>query len=289
MNEEYAYDESDVGLEAEDKAEVGSTRQEWLKMTKGQALIGSFLYFHTVDANAVKALRAVAKRDKRQVTPEEIKAAATKALTDRAAAMDPARTPDKLEPWERLDLSVAQFKRFKAHYQQGGVNYVISRLGLDGPEADLVWKRLPEQKQYFSTLLLAYPMNREGKHDIQAIKDGNIGRLVPWRFGPGIYDEIWNLNDGLRGNGMSIATQDLKLVCTEGTYQNMNVSIIGKAVWQSSPKFKKLVLTQALDLYSKLVPFREMTTDQLRAKLGLGGSPVGDVSGEDFTGLLDNV
>lgn len=277
------YDEfqDDVSLEPEDKARVGSNNQEWLKMTKGQVLLCAFLYFHTVDVNAVKGVRKANKG----ASPEEIKAAALKALTERATSL--TKSVDQLTPDEKLDLSTVQFKSFKAHYQQG-LGFALSRLGKDGAEADSVWKKLPEAKQYFTTLLLIYPMTREGKHDVEAIKQGQW-RILPWRFGPGTYDEIWNLNDGLRGNGMSIANQDIRLECKDTTYQNMKVSFVGKAAWQNSPGFKKVVLTKAMEYYNKLVPFREMSTDQLRAKLGLTGSAVQDVSGEDFTGLLDNV
>lgn len=288
MPDDTNYDQmdEDVSLEPEDKAKVGSNNQEWLKMTKGQVLLCAFLYFHTVDINAVKALRKANKA----ATPEEIKAAATKALADRAAQLSTEqnkKSVDQLTPDEKIDLSTVQFKSFKAHYQQG-LGFMLSRLGKDGSEADAVWKKLPEPKQYFTTLLLIYPMTREGKLDVEAIKQGQW-RILPWRFGPGTYDEIWNLNDGLRGNQMSIANQDIRLECKDTTYQNMKVSFVGKASWQGSPGFRKMILTKAMEFYGKLVPFRDMSTDQLRAKLGLGGSPVQDVSGEDFTGLLDNV
>ncbi len=283
MPEDTNYDEidQDVSLEPEDKAKVGANNQEWLKMTKGQVILCAFLYFHTFDVNAVKALRKANK----SATPEEIKAAANKALMDRATAL--TKSVDQLTPDERLDLGTVQFKSFKAHYYQG-VGYTLSRLGKDGADADAIWKKLGDVKQYFTTLLLIYPTTTEGKHDLDAIKQGKY-RILPWRFGPSTYDEIWNLNDGLRGNQLSIANQDIRLECKDSQFQNMKVKFVGKALWQTNPGFRKGVLTKALDLYGKLVPFREMSTDQVRAKLGLGGSPVQDVSGEDFTGLLDNV
>ncbi len=283
MPDEVNYDqvEDDVSLEAEDKAKVGANNQEWLKMTKGQTLLCAFLYFHGVDINAVKAVR----KANRSAPKDEINAAAQKALLERATSLN--KSVDQLTPDERIDLGTVQFKSFKAHYQQG-LGFVLSRLGMDGADADVVWKKLPEVKQYFTTLLLVYPMTSEGKHDVEMIRAGKW-RMIPWRFGPGTYDQIWNQNDGLRGNQLSIANQDIKLECTDTNYQNMKVSFVGKAAWQNSPQFKKSVLTKAIGMYDKLVPFRAMTTDQLRAKLGLGGSPVQDVSGEDFTGLLDNV
>jgi hypothetical protein len=287
MNDAYSEFDEDVSLEPEDKAKNTTNQQEWLKMTKGQTVLCAFLYFHPHDVNAVKAVKAAAKEAKRAVTADEIKAAAAKALSDRATQL--SKSADQLTPEEKLDLRTVQFKSFFAHYQQG-LGFAISRLGKDGAEADSIWKKLPEAKKYYTALLLLYPTNREGKHDLEAIKGGQW-RIMPWRFGPNTYDEIYNLNDGLRGNSMSIANQDIRLECKDTQYQNMKVSFIGKAAWQSNEKFKMMVLKKAMEYYDKLVPFRPMSTDQLRAKLGMGGSsPVQDTTaGEDFTGLLDNV
>ena len=281
--------EEDVSLEPEDKAKVGSNNQEWFKMTKGQVQLCSFLYFHPADVVARKSLLAEAKKSGRTPTPEEIKATCQKALEAKAASMTPPKAADQLSADEKLDLSVVQFKSFRAHYQQG-FGFALSRLGRDGAEADSVWRKLPEPKQYFTTLLLLYPVNREGKHDVDAIKAGQY-RIIPWRFGKGTYEQIWNLNDGLRGNSMSIANQDIRLECTDTNFQNMKVSFVGRAMWQGATNFRKMVLTKSMEMYDKLVPFREMSTDQLRAKLGLTGSAVQDVTagGDDFAGLLDNV
>ena len=228
----------------------------------------------------------MANKASRVATIDEMKAAATKALEDRAKELN--KSVDQLTPDERLDCRTVQFRSFRAHYQQG-VGFALSRLGKDGTEADAVWRKLPDSKQYFSTLLLLYPMTREGKHDIEAIKRGEW-RIVPWRFGAGTYDEIWNLNDGLRGNSMSIASQDIRLECKDATYQKIKVSFVGKAAWQASPAFRKTVLAKAMEFYGKLMPFREMSTGDLRHKLGMNGGPaLGTTASEDFTGLLDNV
>ena len=113
--------------------------------------------------------------------------------------------------------------------------------------------------------------------------------MMPWRFGNNVYEEIWKLNDGLRENTMTLASQDIKLECKEPKYQNIKISFVGKALWQTHDGMKQSILTKALGMYDKLLPFREMTTDQLRAKLGLGGSAVQDVSSDNFQDLLDIV
>jgi len=180
----------------------------------------------------------------------------------------------------------------KAHYQDG-FGFALSRLGKDGPEADAVWKRLPEPKPYFSTLLLIYPTDEQGNLNKDAFvgqaKDGTF-KLVPWRFGNKTYEEIWKLNDGLRENTLSLGSQDIKLECKDPKYQNISVSFAGAALWQKNDTIRQQVLAKAIGMYGdKLMPFREMTTDQLRAKLGLGGSAAQDVSSEDFNTMLENV
>ena len=278
--------DADVSLEVEDKAKVGAKNQEWFKMIKGQTALCSFLYFHTYDMIAVRAFRSARRASKKEVTPDEIQAVATKVLEERARAL--SKSVDQLTPEDKLNLSVVQFRSFKAHYQQG-LGFVLSGLGRDGAEADAVWKKLPEANMYFSTVLLVYPTTPEGKHDIDAIKKGGW-RIIPWRFGRNTYDEIWNINDGLRGNQLTIATQDIRLECKDTTYQTTKVSFVGKSVWQSNPSFRSMILSKAVPFYDKLIPFRNMTTDELRVKLGMATTSVQDVSvGEDFSGLLDSV
>jgi hypothetical protein len=219
-------------------------------------------------------------------------------LSKRAEAL--SKPIEQLTPIERLDPSVAHFKTMRAHYEDG-LGFVISRLGLDGAEADLVWKRLPEPKTYISTLLLIYPTNPEGAINKDAfagqVKSGKV-KLLPWRFSPRVYEEVWNLNDGLKENKLSLASQDIKLECKEPQYQNISVAFGGASIWQKSPQLKAVVLAAALPLYEKLNPFRALTTDQLREKLtgkgsggaaGAAGGAVDDISSDSFNDLLESV
>jgi hypothetical protein len=279
----------DVSL-APDEKNVGGTKQEWLKMTiKGQVVRASFLYFYTYDANAVQCAMKVAAKAGKKLTKEEVLAVAKEALTARATEL--GKTLDQLTAGEKLDPRIAHFKAMKAHYQEG-MGFILSRLGKDGAEADAVWKRLPEPKPYFSTLLLIYPTNNEGtlnkEEFARQIKENKL-KLVPWRFGNKIYEDIWKLNDGLRENNLSLASQDIKLECKEPQYQNIAVSFVGASTWQKNQQIASAVLTGAANMYDKLMPFREMTTDQLRAKLGLSTAASDDVSSDNFQDVLDSV
>lgn len=297
MSDEYTteYDFSDdVSLEPDQK-NVGGNKQEWLKMTlKGQVLRVAFIYFHGVDANAVQEALKVANKAGKKLSREEVQAVAKGAFAKRAEELK--KTVDQLTAADKLDTTKAHFKAQKASYQEG-IGFVLSRLGKDGAEADAVWKRLPEPKPYFITLLLVYPTDNEGNLSKELfaaqIKEGKP-KLIPYRFGNKIYEDVWKANDALRANGLSLSSQDFKIECENPQYQNVSVDAAGPALWMKNETVKKVVLANALTMYDKLNPFREMTTDQLRVKLGLtatagagGGSE--DVSSDNFQDMLDSV
>lgn len=275
--------DDDVSLNEETKP--FNDRDSWLKMTKGQTLRAALLYYHPVDLNAAARLRSEAKQRGEVASAADLRAAAQKALSERASKLN--KSVDALTQIERLDLSEAKFKRMMASYQPG-LGFVINRKGKDGPEADAVWSKIEAPKPYHTTLLLVYPTDRAGNIDKDRLStDWN---LVPWRFGKRVYEDLWKLNAGLRDNGMGLHSQDIKLECKDAQYQNIAISFVGPALWQKYPAFTEKVLTRAIPMYERLIPFREMTTDQLRSKLGLGGSAVTDVSAaSDFSDVLQNL
>lgn len=277
--------DDDVSLDGDKPSD--NLRDQWLKMTKNQSLRASFVYFHPVDLNAVSRLAAEHKSKGSVLPQDEGRVAARKALEARAAALN--KSVDALTQADRLDLSEVKFKSMLASYQQG-LGFVVNRKGKDGPEADAVWSKIADPKKYFATLLLVYPTDRAGNLDRERLSSD--WRLVPWRFGNRVFDDLWKLHAGLKDNGIGLNTQDLRLECKDDQYQNISVSFAGPAVWQKSEKFKQVVLSAAIPMYARLIPFREMTTDQLRSKLGLGGPAVSDVSAagsSDFDDVLGNV
>lgn len=281
---DYNLDE-DVGLDQNSKP--SNNRDNWLKMTKGQTLRASFVYFHPLDLNAVSKARAESLTRGETLSPADLRAIGQKSLEQRAQAL--GKSVDALTQVDRLDLGEVRFKRLLASYQQG-LGFVINRRGKDGPDADAVWSKIEAPKTYYSTLLLVYPTDRMGNIDRDRLPtDWN---LVPWRFGNRVWEDIWKLNAGLQDNGMGLHSQDIKLECKDQQFQNIAVSFVGPALWQKSDKFRNVVLAKAIPMYQNLIPFREMTTDQLRAKLGLGGPVVSDVSAasaSDFADVLDGV
>jgi len=279
------YDEAlddDVGLGDEDKKYAKSNNLEWFKGEKGRGYRVAPVYFHPIEAAVIKALR----KKNPQVPKEEIISTIQKALAKRAEEL--GKPVDQLAPYEKLDTSNLRFKRIEAHYKEG-VGYAISRLGKDGPEADQVWKAMGDVKTYFTTALLIYPTNKEGELLKEQIATG--WHVLPWRFSTKVYEALHARRASLKENNISISSQDLLLKCTNTDFQNFDIDAAGPAVWMKNKGFASAVLGKAFGLYEKLNPFREMSTADLKIKLGLsdGGATDATVSDDDFNGLLNQV
>lgn len=278
--------EDDVGLDTEDKKHARGNQQEWFKGEKGVTYRTSLVYFHSLDVAVAQAAKKKAVRDGTKVTPEQLTEFANKALAKRAEEL--GKAVDQLQAHEKLDLSNARFKKLMAHYKEG-VGYALSRLGKEGAESDEIWKMLGEPKKYFTTLLLIYPTNREG----EPIKEqlAHSWTLKPWRFGNKVYGRFHEVAESLRANDLTIVNQDLSLKCTNTEFQNFEVDGAGKAIWRKDPRFMAKVLEKAMPFYDKLVPFRELSTADLRIKLGLpsGSSVADDVGTDEYSSILDGV
>lgn len=277
----------DVGLGSEDKKHARSNNLEWFKGEKGRVYRIAFLYFNPLDASLVKALQARAAKEGKKVTKEEALETISKAMAKRAELV--GKPVDELAEWDKLDTSNVRFKKLEGHYKEG-VGYVMSRLGKDGPEADQVWKTMGDLKTYFTTVLLIYPSNREGELIKEDLANGY--KIVPWRLSSKTYETLHARAESLRQNSLSIASQDLLLKCTNQEFQNFDIDAAGPGIWPKNQKFAATVLGKAFALYEKLTPFREMSTADLKIKLGISTSSSGSnetVTDDEFNGLLDSV
>lgn len=284
MSENYDYDdvlEDDIGLDPEDRKKVKTNRTEWYKAEKGRTDRLALVYFHNVDVTAVR----LALKDNPKLSSDEKVAIGKKALEARAKELE--KSVDELTPVDKLNTSDVRFKRFSTHYKDG-FGYAISRLGKDGPEADEIWKQLGESRDYFTTLVIQYPTNRDGDVNMDMLKAGGW-KLLPWRFSADRYLQILKRNKGLAANGVSIATQDLEISCKDTQFQNIVIDIAGPALYRVSPKFQNLVLSKAIEMYDKLCPFREISTADLKIKLGISSGGGMNIGPDDFDGVLDGV
>jgi len=281
------YDD-DVSLTADDKKHAKTDREDWFKGEKGQTYRIALVYFHPIEVATVRAARAKAKAAGEELSREQMVEVAKAALAKRAEEL--GKAPDQLTDSEKLYIDKVQFKKILNHYKDG-VGYVLSRLGMDGADADKIWGMMGDLKTNFTTVIIQYPTNNDGDLQKERLKDWKVW---PWRIHKKTYGALIAVAEGLRLNDLSIADQDLMAKCTNKDFQNFDINGAGKALWRKHDAFRAKVLAAAVKFYDKkvLVPFREMSTADLAIKLGVNagaGSGVADVSEDEFEGLLDNV
>lgn len=283
------YEDDDVDLSPENKPP--SNRLERFKGEKDKTYRVSLLYFHTIEQSIISRARRKAKKDGGKLDKEAVKAAIQKTLSQRAEQL--GKKVDELEDHEKLDLKRAQFKKHVVQFlklEGGGGGAFISRLGKDGPEADRVWNQLDEARTYYYTVILIYPMQRDGKVDMEKIV--RDAELKPWRFSNGMFRTLIDKNDMLKniGAGSSLATCDLKLTCKNAQYQQFDVDPAGESLWIKSDKVRNEFLPMAVKMYDRMVDARPISTAELKEKLGLGGDSGEDVSDdEDIDDLVGNI
>ncbi len=282
------YEQENVGLRPEDKKYARSADQEWFKGDQGATYRVSLVYFWPLVITTALAAQRRAKEKGEQVSKEQQIELAKKALAKRSEELN--KPLDQLADWEKLDLSETRFKKILAHYKEG-FGFVNSRLGKDGADADEIWKMLGDQKSYFCTILMIYPTNRSGELDREEVTKKY--RIMPWRLSSKVYGQLHGQASSLRANELSISDQDLLITCTNGEYQNFDkMEGAGKALWRKNPKFMSIILEKSFAFYEKLTPFRNMSTADLKIKLGVSSGEKGgddDVSSDDVEDLLNNV
>lgn len=276
-------DDSSVGLGAEDKKHAKSNREEWFKGEAGCSYRVHLVHFWPLVRSTAAAAQATAKEKGEKLTKEQLQEVAKKALIKRAEEL--GKPVDQLLDHEKLDTREVRFNKILFHYKEG-VGYAVSRLGMDGDAADEVWKMMGEQQKCFTTVALVYPTNREGEIDRDALT--TKWRVLPWRLSPTNYAQFHEVASSLRANDLSIANQDVLLHYVK----KKNFTVLdkmtgsGKAIFRANEKFMNKVLEKACLLYDKLQPFREISTSDLRLKLGLNDNKADDVSSDDMEDLL---
>jgi hypothetical protein len=264
---------------------------ERFKGEKDRVYRVALLYFHTLDASIYMAAKAAAKKAGKELDKAAVKAQIAEAFAKRAEEL--GKSVDELEPHQKLDTSAVNFRKVTTQFgKQQGVGLTISRMGLDGAEADKAWKMLEEPSHYYYTPILKYPTDRKGEVDAKSIlRDGEV---VPWRFSSGVFNRLIDINESLKnvGDGLNLANQDLKMTCKNPQYQNFDIDFAGKALWRH-PKLTEKFLPQAVAMYEKMVTsdVRSLSSADLKEKLNLsgGGDSGEDVADEEMDDLLGNI
>lgn len=274
--------EGDIGLGDEDRGKVNSNQIDWYKGETGRTDRVALVYFNNIKQTLLRrGLKANPK-----MTKDEQKVLLLGGLQKLAEKL--GKSLDQLDEVDMLDMGEARFRTLTSSYKQG-IGYVEWPKKLT-PEEEKVWKKLGDKKDYVCTLLLQYPTDKDGEVDRERLAKG--WAIKPWRFPAKVYEAIRKANKGAAEHGNSVSSIDLNISCEDAKFQKIAVTSSGPCIYLKNDKFKRVVLEKAVSMYDKLSPFRQMTTDELREKLGLtGGGGSGSPSdfGDDFTGVLGNV
>ena len=265
-----------IGLGDED-AKLIHGRQEWFKGEKGRTDRIALINFATHPATAVRKLL----QSNRLASIAEQKAAIRSVLTTRAQELH--KPPSKLAPSELLDIRNVRFQQFKGAYKQD-VGFVEVPAKILAAEQD-VWGKLGEPRCYMSTLVLVYRTDRDGEVDHDHAARG--WRVMPWRFTTDKYELFRRIDKGLSERQINISDVDLYVTCTDSQFQKMTITQAGSALYRRSPEFVNLVLESVVAKQRQLRPFRQLTTEELREKLGMPAAVVAPGSDLDTSDLSD--
>ncbi len=272
----------DISLDPEDRKHARSSNTEWFRAEKNRTYRVALLYFYPLD---ISVMRAVLKK-KPETTKSELIERGKKALVKRAE--ERSKAVDQLGEHEKLHMGRIQVVKTKAYFHEI-TKFVVSRRGLDGPEADKIWDMLGDEKTYFTTVLVIYPTDKNGNLIREDL--GKHWRVAPWRFASKVFDRLIQVGASLKSNDLNLATQDLTLKCTNSEFQNFDIDGAGKAVWLKNENLRDQILEAAVKLYPQVrKPFRELSTADVRIKLGVDSGNAGeDLSDDEFGDVLSDV
>lgn len=264
--------DENIGLGAEDKAKVATNQLQWYKGTKDHTDRVALVYFNS--SEIVTLTKAI--KQKPDLTKDQKKAIIGKVRAQVAERLQ--KQPDQLDAVDLLDLSETRLKKVTASFKTG-MGFFAWPKALT-PDEEKVWRKVGEPKDYLCTVLLVYPTDTEGEIESDRLPKGC--KILPWRFTGTNYDVIYKINKGLQESGSSVSRIDLNLSCTDANYQKITITQAGPAVYQKNDALRRYVLERAVPLYSKLTPFREISTDDLREKLGMTPAVSAVAPGSDY-------
>ena len=267
-----------IGLGDEDRDKLHH-RVQWYKAEKGRTDRVALVYFPTILASA----RRQVLRGNPNIPIEEQRATLAKAK--RTLADKLGKSVDALTPGELLDSRDVRFKQCQAAFHRD-LGFLEIPQDLSSSE-QAIWRKVGELRSYVYTLLLVYHGDRDGEVEREYASRG--WRIVPWRFSPEKYETIRKIDKGLREDHSSIANVDLQLTCTDSQYQKITITQAGSALYRQDTEFLRKVLEAAAALKTQMTPFRLVSTDELKEKLGMpaaAAAPGSLADGADFNEVL---
>ena len=253
---------SAVGLEEEDVERESRRKNDWFKGSEKRSWLVAITLFDRLEVTACKiAIRKARQAGEEKPSMDKLKEVAAEALKKRAATLN--KSVDALTDYEKLDLNSPKFFHQKGFYIKD-VGYVRPK---DPNDSDPIWRRPDdEKKEYYTTLLLFYPCDVNARIQTSALKDG--WEVKRWKATGKSYTNLNDQAEAERAKGRSAGQSDIKLKCVNPQFQGFEATIMGDATYRKSVNFQNLVLQRSIELYDKLDPFRPLSSEELRAKLG---------------------
>lgn len=97
--------------------------------------------------------------------------------------------------------------------------------------------------------------------------------LIPWVFWEKMYQKLVSAD-----KEFPLISHDLKLKCTNGEYQTIDIQVCNNSIWTSSPELKKKILEEAKPIF-------EQISRNLGADVSI--SEIKEILGIDVTGSDD--
>lgn len=286
--------DNDISASAEDSRKVSTNKTDWYKGDKDRTDAIAIVNFSSRDASFLRA--ALAKKpDLSEDEKRQVIAAGRKKIAEALG-----KPVDALDPVDLLDLSECRFKAVSGSYKEG-LGYVAWPKVMTADEQKLyVEAKVGPRKDYVTTIVVTYPVDDEGDIDMDRLTKMKEGRLVeafkvlPWRMSTDKYHDLVRINKKLVKGGRSLADTDLSVLCTDKNFQKLKIEDDAShpSAWKSNPALKRAVLERAIKLQDKLEPFRKLSIEDLREKLGIASASSSTTDADvdpDFMNKLDGV
>lgn len=263
--------DNDISASTEDAKKVSTSKTDWYKGEKDKTDALAIVNFSSRDVSFLRS--ALSKKpDLTEDEKRQVIAAGRKKVAEALG-----KDVDQLDPIDLLDLSECRFKAVSGSFKEG-IGYVAWPKNMTAEEQKLyVESKVGPRKDYVTTIVVVYPVDDEGEIDMERLTKTKEGRLVesfkvmPWRMSTDKYHDLVRINKKLTKGQRSLADTDLVVQCTDKVFQKLKIDDDAShpSAWRSHPMVKRAVLERALKLQDKLEPFRRMSVEDLKEKLGI--------------------
>jgi hypothetical protein len=162
-----------------------------------------------------------AKEAGRALTEEEKQMYLTKVNSKLAEKL--GKKPEELTEFDRLDINSPKFGTAFTHYRDGigSIRCLSKYEGGNLVKPEICCNDIGEAEQQVATLVLKYPVEKDGKIDLDLLKQRKYTEIMTWRMSAKRFKKIESTYTDARNNKMPVI--DLKLTL------------------DGDPKYKKLV------------------------------------------------